>query len=174
MSIAVGSPTFAQLGPAESQPSVRIDEARIVPDTTSTVGRMSAGKLCLPSGVVRLSDFVANQRELKLVAQAAADEVISESPITGARSSLRVAISIEAIDAKFCQRKYGAFGMGDRRSLTGHANFQFAWRTLDAPAAPWIYQTVEVRPAKGEARTLEQFLPEALRLLISGSILTAR
>lgn len=140
----------------------------------SAVGRMSAGKLCLPSGVVRVSDIVANQRELKLVAQAAADEVITELPATAPRTSLRVAISIEGIDAKFCQRKYGAFGMGDRRSLTGHANFEFAWRTLDTPGAPWIYQSVEVRPAKGETRTIEQFLPEALRLLISKSILTAR
>ncbi len=170
----MGSHARAQVNAVDPQPVVRVEEVRIVPDAGSSVGRMSAGKLCLPSGAVRLFDIVANQRQLMLIAQAAVDEITMASPATGPRIFVRVAISIEEIDVKFCQRKYGAFGMGDRRSLSGRAKFGFAWKQLDNPGTPWIYHSVDVRPANGETRTIEQFLPEALRLLVLDSILTAR
>lgn len=126
-------------------------------------GSMKAGKLCLPSGVLRVSDFVASDRAFWSITEQAihgnpnASDFLKQSSID---------LKLAAIDASLCAKNYGMFGLGDRRSFSGRATFKFTWRTAGVVSSAWNATTVDLKFGGKNSRRLEDLLPEAVNAVI--------
>lgn len=126
-------------------------------------GLMKAGKLCLPSGVLRVSDFVSSDRELRAITE----QAIRENPNASKYSEQsNVEIKLTAIDASLCAKSYGMFGLGDRRSLSGRTTFKFLWRTAGAASGAWNEKTVDLKFDGKNPRRLEDLVPEAVNAVV--------
>lgn len=95
----------------------------------NSVGVVSAGSVCFPAGKLVGSDFVDGKREFSdLLHVALADlESTKRSRLPGTLKS-KFMVNLTGIKTKLCARSYGIWGMGDRKSLSGDAQFTFEWK----------------------------------------------
>jgi hypothetical protein len=72
-------------------------------------------------------------------------------------------IALDRIDASLGARKYGAFGFGDKRSLSGQVAFEFSWSVTGSAATR--HEIVRLEVPKSGAKPAEAFLSDALAVL---------
>ena len=127
----------------------------------SAVGPVRAGLLCLPKGSLRGRDFVRSERDLaKMVRQAASELDGHGQAFDGLQ------IHFQALRVKLCAKSWGVFGMGDTQALSGKADFVFAWRGSDVPAATQVSR-LQIDLDKDDAMPPDDIMQEALsRLLV--------
>ncbi len=75
-------------------------------------------------------------------------------------------VILTAVDANLCARGYGAFGMGDRRSLSGRASFTFRLQWQDGQQRPPTLRTVSIERSKKEAIPADQYLALAMQEVV--------
>lgn len=104
-------------------------DATVSMDLKNSVGIVGAGLACLPAAKLVGSDFVDDKGEFAdLLRSALANlEVAKRSKLPGALNS-RLQIGLTGMKTKLCARSYGIWGMGDRKSLSGNAQFTFEWK----------------------------------------------
>lgn len=151
---------------AASQPVPAIVLEAAVVNAHANAGIMKAGTLCLPSGRLHVSDFIAGNDFKSQVQQALAlpnGELRTEPP----QSSRMLKIDLEGVEASLCARKYGMFGLGDRQSMSGAADFHFAWSAGRTGSAAVVTrsETIHLEVRKNEAKPAVQFLSDALNVL---------
>lgn len=96
---------------------------------TNKVGGLQAGQLCFPKGSLRGTDFVADEDEFDFLVRQALDEQSGQdSAPLGTSAAPRIAVHLKSAAVKLCAKSWGMFGLGDTKSLSGTANFTFAWR----------------------------------------------
>lgn len=98
--------------------------AKVSMNASEKVGTQSAGWACLPSGTLHARDF-ASDDDLVGWLEAADNGRAGDKPLTDMYSELHV--TLQSIKAKLCAKSYGMFGLGDKRSLSGTAEFGFDW-----------------------------------------------
>ena len=150
---------------SQPQPALVLEAAVVNARPDARAGVAKAGTLCLPSGRLHVSDFVAGDGDLTDRAQQALSTVRNERGLLAQPPSGRMLkIYLEGIDASLCARKYGMFGLGERRAMSGSMDFHFTWsvsRTGTVAVAPRA-ETIHLDVRKNEARAVEQFLSDAL------------
>ena len=151
---------------AQSSEGVVVATANIVAPPSASAGTAMAGLLCLPSGRLRIAHFVAGEGDLLSQAQAAFAAADRPSLGGGGQAPAKLSISLEGVEASLCARKYGTFGLGDRRSLSGRAEFRFSWSAIRAGEnAPARTELVRLEVPKAQARPIEALLADALAVL---------
>ncbi len=143
----------------------------IVIGLASHAGARRAGLLCMPNGSLRVRDFVSGESEFQGVVR---DALAAAQPAAAALVSdgTTLTIRLMAIDAKLCARAWGAFGRGDRVSLSGKAAFTFDWAVADKVGSRGDTSQVSFEVARTEAATADQILRSAvdrlLAIIVSG------
>lgn len=147
-------------------------KAGAIPALNESAGQARAGKLCFPNGKLHISDFVRSQQAFR---QLLDDEIQerSGSAASNPQTSDQTEISLASVKASLCAKNWGAFGMGDRKSLSGKVAFNFTLTTPAPNEAPRIVpRQIELHADSNEGRSTEDFLSEAIRILIEGELLT--
>lgn len=168
--LAIGAMTVGTLGllPSFTANAEGRAEATLGVPLDARAGVAKAGMLCLPSGRLHVSDFVASEQEFSnQVGRAFEREVGAETSFPSpAVPSVRIVLT--SIDAELCARKYGAFGMGNRRALSGRVEFHFAW---SAPGYGDVRQElISIDVAKSSGKPAEAILPDALAVLATRTL----
>lgn len=148
-------------------PTLVLETAVVNVRANAVAGTMKAGTLCLPSGRLHVSDFIAGDDEFKSQVQRALAAANSELLIERHLSGGTLKIYLEGVEASLCARKYGMFGMGDRQSMSGGADFHFAWSVgrTGPVAVVTRAETIHLDVRKNEAKPAALFLADALAVL---------
>lgn len=140
-------------------------KAGTIPPLNESAGQARAGKLCFPNGKLHISDFIRSQQAFR---QLVDDENQERSGSAGSnpQTSDQTEISLASAKASLCAKNWGAFGMGNRRSLSGKVTFNFTLTTPTPNDAPRIVpRQIELHADSNEGRSTEGFLAEAIRIL---------
>lgn len=129
----------------------------------ATAGTAKAGMLCMPNGRFRVADFVVSDSEFSARAREALLPRADAAKREKSAAIERLRITLDRIDASLCARKYGAFGLGDRRSLSGQIEFEFSWSVTGGATAR--HEIVRLEVPKNRAKAAEALLPDALAVL---------
>lgn len=135
-----------------------------------SIGTASAGWACLPSGTLHIHDFVTDDAEMKRVLQEIWQEKYSDSDQSAASANIlkKLSITLTSAHTKLCAKSYGVFGLGNRSSLSGRAEFTFSWsiegqaETLQ-PRTATIYITRDKKTALPPAAIFR----EAVRAVVN-------
>lgn len=122
------------------------------------VGPVRAGKLCLPNGKLKGSDFLTSPRDLQLLIE----EVLAARP-TDERVRPVSEVRLTALQVKLCARSWGAFGIGRRPNLAGESRFSFELVGPDGTMTP---VPVTITLDGKSAMTPGQIVQEAVRRLL--------
>lgn len=123
-------------------------------------GTAKAGMLCLPSGGFRVADFVASDVEFANQAREAFLSNGARATTAAQPEADGLRIRLDRIEASLCARKYGAFGLGDKRSLSGQVEFEFSWTVTGDLIAR--HEIVRLAVPKTKGKPAEAFLQDAL------------
>lgn len=134
---------------------------------TSKVGPLKAGQLCLPKGSVKGTDFISDQGQFALLVRQLLDAPNAmRSTSLGDGAAPRIDLHFTALAVKLCAKSWGAFGLGDTKSLSGKTEFTFSWRAVGSPAQSHPL-TVALQPASKDRMTapsiMQAAVEEALR-----------
>lgn len=144
----------------------RLWKAGAIPPLNDSAGQARAGKLCFPNGKLHISDFVRSQQAFRQLVDDENQER-SGSAASNPQTSDQTEISLTSVKASLCAKNWGAFGMGDRRSLSGKVTFNFTLATPAPNDAPRIVpRQIELRADSNQGRSTEDFLSQAIRILI--------
>lgn len=122
------------------------------------VGPVRAGKLCLPNGKLKGSDFVTSPRDLQLLIE---EVLAAKQDNQRVRSALEVRLA--AMQVKLCARSWGAFGIGRRPNLAGESRFSFE---IVGPGGSKTPVPITITLDGKSAMTPDQIAREAVRRLL--------
>lgn len=133
----------------------------IAVDQGATVGIRSTGLVCIPTSRLVLEDFVPDQEAFK---ERVAKELSLMNSADAVHTTIK-SIRLVKIEAKLCAKRYGVFGTGDKRSLSGKAVFTFDYvGTRNASVTSGLLHIdVEARPK--DAMLEREFTVAAIRQL---------
>lgn len=148
---------------ADVQPSEL--SAKLAIPLSASSGVLSAGTLCLPKGKSHVSDFVTSEVEFRRFAADAYLEVVQGAAGDSAKN---LEVKLTGIEAKLCAKGYGMFGLGDRRSHSGKANFTFETTLLRSDGNLLTSRKLILLKIDGKnPQPLSALLPQALKDLFS-------
>lgn len=127
------------------------------------VGSLKAGKLCFPSSVLRVSDFVTSNRELRIIFE---DALLSKARPVAGPGLKRVEFAIAGIDARLCAKNFGMLGLGDRQALTGRTTIELMWRTAGKDPSQWTRKAVNLNFDGKNAVHLNEVVPRSVDAVI--------
>lgn len=141
-------------------------KAGTIPPLNESAGQARAGKLCFPNGKLHVSDFVRSQQAFRQLVDDKNQED-SRSASSNTDSSVQTEISLTFVKASLCAKNWGAFGMGDRRRLSGKVAFNFTLTTTasNEPSLP-THRQIELHTDGNEGRSTEDYLDNAISILI--------
>jgi hypothetical protein len=164
LAVCMGASAPAQVASAsDTRAAVVFGEAVLGLPLDARAGVTKAGMLCLPSGRLHVGDFVASEREFSERARHALDGEESIGAASRPLSAPSLRIVLTGIEADMCARKYGIFGLGNRRALSGRVEFDFSWSILGDDAVKQEHIVIDV--AKSSAKPSDAILPDALSIL---------
>ena len=144
-----------------------IETIRVELPFDARAGSMKAGKLCFPSGVLRVFDFVSSDRELREITEQAVRANLSASEGSNLPN---LELKLTAIDASLCAKNYGMFGLGDRRSFSGRTTIKFMWRMAGTGSGAWNTKVVALKFGGKNPRRLEDLVPEAVNAVVQDAV----
>lgn len=129
------------------------------------VGSVRAGTLCLPKGSMSRAEIYLDEREFSgMLADA-----IERQGLEGYSSDLHVPkilkVELHNITVRLCAKNWGVFGLGDRESLSGNAQFYFAWQGTES-AAEMEHSKVEINLTPHEAMPIKAIAMLAVEKLL--------
>ncbi|WP_311267425.1 hypothetical protein [Sphingobium sp. WCS2017Hpa-17] len=148
--------------PAMTAPPLTVTTSIAFPLNT-VVGPVRAGLLCMPNGKLRGRDFLRSQRDFSLLIQRALSERQAD-PSLARLGDLQV--DLQRMRVKLCARSWGVFGTGDRKALSGQAEFTFAWSSNRDSAATKSIARIIIERNKDDAIPTEEIMEQALNRLL--------
>lgn len=133
-------------------------------DYHAHIGRLRAGKLCLPNAPLFFNDVFVSKSRLNelgyLVFRDLADGRFKSSVQKAGMSILLI-----DIDAKLCAKSWGFFGSSSRNQLSGSVRLVYQWAQGSAPLA--AAQTIDVEIPSDQARSKDAIARYTLEKLIA-------
>ena len=152
--VAMLLPILSQAAAASAAP-----RASIAFPLSDVVGPVRAGLLCLPNGNLHGRDFLRSDADLAVRLQ----EVMAEGDQTDHGT---LTVRLQSLSVSLCAKSWGVMGMGDRKALSGKADFAFAWST-QAEHSPDKVARVTIKLGKDQAMPPDDIMQEALRRLVA-------
>lgn len=141
---------------------------RLAVGADDRAGILSAGMLCLPHGILRVRDFVSDAREFEQSLNLAISRLDAQSYADFAfANGTSLTVRLTNVDAKLCSRKYGAFGFGDRKNLSGKVLVSFEWSKVSG--GNYVNggkEDIEVITSKNSAKPLNLIFSDAIDKLV--------
>lgn len=106
-------------------------QAKISASLDERVGRLSAGTLCLPNGLLHLRDFVEGDSDFATIASQSLWG-FEQARVNRRGEVPSISIDLKSTTAKLCAKAWGAFGMGNTKSLSGDVSFVFDWSSTSS------------------------------------------
>lgn len=156
--IAAAPPAVVALPPA-------MLNVTIAAGLADRAGPRRAGALCFPHGAFKVRNFAANDAAFRTIVERALRNRKAALPALVANGTT-LTISLKAIKANLCARGWGAFGQGDRVSLSGNAAVTFDWAFDAMPLARRATTEVVVEASHEEGATPEEILRRAVNLVL--------
>ncbi len=157
--VAMLLPALSQAALSQAAAASAVPRASIAFPLSDVVGPVRAGLLCLPNGNLHGRDFLRSDADLSVRLQ----DVMAEGDQTDLGT---LTIRLQALSAKLCAKSWGVMGIGDRKALSGKAEFAFAWSTDPTQSSPDKVTRITVRLGKGQAMPPDEIMQEALRRLV--------
>jgi hypothetical protein len=153
-------PVLAQTAATSPLPTVT---ASIAFPLTTVVGPVRAGLLCMPNGKLRGRDFLRSHKDFPLLIQRALSERQADRSLADIGD---LKVDWQMLRVKLCARSWGVFGTGDRKALSGQAEFTFAWSSDRDSATAKTIARVIIERDKDDAIPAEEIMDEALNRLL--------
>ncbi|SEJ58995.1 hypothetical protein SAMN05518849_11127 [Sphingobium sp. AP50] len=115
----------------------------------------------MPNGKLRGSDFLRSQDDLGLLVQRALSKREADATI---RPADKIDVRFQKLRVKMCARSWGVLGVGDRKALSGSAEFTFGWSTASGMEPRMSTVTVDLE--KADAMPADDIMVEALNRLL--------
>lgn len=94
-----------------------------------SVGPLRAGQFCLPKGSITGADFIPDTQQFDLLMRQTLDAQSPAAQLSlGTSSAPKIEVHFKSAAVRLCAKSWGMFGMGDTKSLSGKADFTFAWK----------------------------------------------
>lgn len=161
--------TVRKISPAtpplkDSLPPAQLD-ATIATALSDGAGKRRAGLLCLPNGKLRVRDFASSAIAFRATVAQALDDRKSAYPALVANGTA-LSVSLVLINANLCARSWGAFGRGDRISLSGTTSVTFEWTFKRALVEHHATEQVTLIVPHDDAVAPEEILLRAVGQLV--------
>ncbi|MFM9934950.1 MAG: hypothetical protein ACKVOL_01990, partial [Novosphingobium sp.] len=135
-------------------------------------GQRRAGLLCMPNGGMKVRDFVSSNFAFKSIVDQALQDMKPKAAVLVADGTT-LTISLKGIKAKLCARSWGAFGKGDRVSLTGTATVTFDWSVVRPSREHHATAEVTLDVAHADAAAPEEILRQTVNRLLEAILASA-